>query len=97
MVPAPKLSFITNNNNPTSIGLASCSTIHFDSLKFIVDRLSRLYLSPQEWDSSAIFVGMVHSGSAILRPTLEESSDEDGTTSCAGGTRDPLKTEGAMW
>jgi hypothetical protein len=46
MVPSPKLLFITNNNNPTDIGLALGSTIHFDSLEFTADRLGHLSLSP---------------------------------------------------
>jgi hypothetical protein len=46
MVPSLKLSFIAKNNNPTSVGLALGSTIHFSSLKFIADCLSRLSLSP---------------------------------------------------
>jgi hypothetical protein len=37
MVPSWKLSFVANGNNPTSVGLALGSTIHFDSLEFNVD------------------------------------------------------------
>jgi hypothetical protein len=33
-----------------------------------------------------MFVGMVHRGLPSLHTTLEESSDEDGTTSGAGGS-----------
>jgi hypothetical protein len=81
MVPSPKLSFVANGNNPTGVSLAPGSTIHFDSLEFTADRLGRLSLSPKEWDSCAIFVGMVHIGSPSLRTTLDESSNEDGATS----------------
>jgi hypothetical protein len=63
MVLSLKLSFIANDNNPTDVGLAPASTIHFSSLGFVADRLGRLSLSPQGWDSDAIFVGMAHSGS----------------------------------
>jgi hypothetical protein len=90
MVPSPMLSFITNDNNPTSVGLAPGSTIHFGSLEFIVDHLGQISLSipppPQERDLGAMLVGMVHSGSPSLRTTLAESSDEDGATSSARGS-----------
>jgi hypothetical protein len=86
MIPSPKLSFVANINNPTGASLAPGSTIHFGSLEFTVDRLSRLSLSPQEGDSSAIFIGMVHSGTPSLHTTLEETSDEDGATSGARGS-----------
>jgi hypothetical protein len=84
MVPSLKLSFIANGNNSTSIGLTPGSTIHFGSLEFTANRLGRLCLSPQVWDSSAIFIAMVRIGSSSLRTTLEESSVEDGA---ASGTR----------
>jgi hypothetical protein len=74
MVPSPKLSFIANGKNLTGVCLDPCSTIRFGSL-------GRLSLSPQEWDSSAIFIGMVHSGSPSLHIALDESSNEDGATS----------------
>jgi hypothetical protein len=78
MVPSLKLSFVANGNHPTDVGLAPRSTIHIGSLEFTTDRLGRLSLSPQEWDSSIVFVGMVHNRSPSLHTTLEESSDEDG-------------------
>jgi hypothetical protein len=85
VVTSQKLS-IANGNNPTGVGLSSGKTIHFDCLEFTVDRLGRLSLSPYEWDSSAIFIGMVHNGSPSLHTTLKDSSDEGGTTSSAGGS-----------
>jgi hypothetical protein len=86
MVPTPKLSFIANNNNPTDVGLAPDSTIHFDSLGFIADHLGRLSLFPQERELGAIFIGMIHSGSSSMRTTLGESSNDDGATSGTGGS-----------
>jgi hypothetical protein len=94
MVRALKLSFIANNNNPTGVGLALGSTIHFTRLEFIADCLRHLSLSPQEWDSSATFVGMVYSRSPTLGTTLEESSDEDGTTSGVRGSSGSLDPRG---
>jgi hypothetical protein len=96
MVPLLKLSFIANGNNPTSIGLALGSTIHFNSLEFTADRLGCLCLSPQEGASGSIFVGMVHIGSPSLRTTLEES-DEDATASSAWGALDPPTPDVATW
>jgi hypothetical protein len=78
MIP-PKLSFITNSNNPTDVGLAPGSTIHFGSLEFIANCFGHLSL-PQLQDSDAIFVGMIRDGSPSLRTELEDSSSEDGTT-----------------
>jgi hypothetical protein len=86
MVPSPKLPFGANGNNPTSVGLALCSTIHFGSVEFIVDCLGRLSLYPQEWDSSDIFVGMAHNTSPSLCTALEDSSNEDRATSGTGGS-----------
>jgi hypothetical protein len=34
MVPSPKLSFVANGHNPTSVGLVPGSTIHFGKLEF---------------------------------------------------------------
>jgi hypothetical protein len=59
MVTSLKPSFIANGNNSTGISLAPGATICFGSLEFIVDGFDRLSLSPDERDSSAIFVGMV--------------------------------------
>jgi hypothetical protein len=86
MVLSLKLSSVDNGNHPTDIGLAPGSTIHFGSLEFTADHLGRLSLSPQEWDSSTIFIGMVHTGSPSLHTALKESSDEDGVALGAGGS-----------
>jgi hypothetical protein len=83
MVPSQKLSFVANDNNPTNIGLTLGSIIYFGSLEFTTDRMS---LSPVEGDSSAIFIGMVHSGMPSLHTTLEETSDKDDATSGTGGS-----------
>jgi hypothetical protein len=85
MVTSSKLSFIANNNNSASVGLALSETIRFDSLEFTVDHLGRLSLSPYEGDSIAIFIGMVHGRSPSLHTTLKDSSDEGGATSGTGG------------
>jgi hypothetical protein len=97
MVPSPKLSFVANSNNPIGVGLAPGSTIHFDTLEITVGRLGCLSLSPPEWDSSSIFIRMVHSGSTSLRTTLEKFSNEEGATSGTGGALDPPTPEDAMW
>jgi hypothetical protein len=97
MVYSPKLSFIANVNNTTGLGLALGETICFGSMEFTADRLGRLSLSPEEGDSSAIFVGVVHSGSPLLHIVPEDSSDESSTTSGAGGALNPLAPECATW
>jgi hypothetical protein len=97
MVPSPKLSFITNDNNPTSVDLAPGSTIHFGGLEFIADRLAHLSLSPQKRDLGAMFIGMVHNGSPSLCTTLGEFSNEDSTTSGVEGVWNPSALKGARW
>jgi hypothetical protein len=97
MVTSPKLSFIINGNNPNGVSLASSEIIHFGSLEFISDCLGRMNISPYEGDSSAIFIGMVRSGSPSLHTTLEDSSDVGGATLCVGGALDPPAPEGATW
>jgi hypothetical protein len=84
MIPSLKLSFITNDNNPTTVSLALGSTIRFSRREFTTDRLGHLSLSPQEWDSGAVFIGMVHNGSPSQCTTLEECNDEDGAASVIG-------------
>jgi hypothetical protein len=76
MVTSMKLSFIAYNNNSTSTGFTLGETIHFGSLEFTTDRLGHLNLSPKQWDSRAIFIGMVHSGSPTLHTAFKDSSDE---------------------
>jgi hypothetical protein len=96
MIP-PKLSFITNSNNPSDIGLALSSTIHFGSLEFISNCFGHLSLSTQERDSDAIFVGMICGGSPSSRTAVEEFSSEDGTTFSTGRSSRSPSPEGAMW
>jgi hypothetical protein len=69
MVTSPKLSFVANSNNPIGIGFTPGETIHFGSLVFTANRLRRLSLSPMEWDSSAIFIGIVHTRSLSSHTT----------------------------
>jgi hypothetical protein len=97
MVTSPKLSFIANGNNPTSVNLAPGETIHFGSLEFIADCFGCLSLSPDELDSGAIFVGLVHSGSLPSHITLEDSSSDGGAASGAGGRSSSHGPWGAMW
>jgi hypothetical protein len=98
MVPSQKLYFIANGNNSTGVSLApGSSNICFGSLGFTTDRLGRLSLSPQEWDSSTTFVGMVHNGSPSLHTALEESSSEDSATSGTRGSSRSPSPEDPMW
>jgi hypothetical protein len=80
MVYSPKPFFVANGNNPTSVGLALGKTIYFGNLEFTVDRFGRLSLSPKEDDSSAVFIGMLHSGSPSWHTAFEDSLDEGSTT-----------------
>jgi hypothetical protein len=78
MVYSPKLSFVVNCSNPTVVGFTLRKTICFGSLEFTADHLGHLSLSPQDGDSTTLFVGMVHIGSPSLQTALEDSSDESG-------------------
>jgi hypothetical protein len=86
MVHSPKPITVANGNNLTDVGFTLCKTIHFGSLEFIVDNFSNMSLSLEGNDSSAIFMGMVHSGLSSLHTILLESTDEDDTTSSGTGT-----------
>jgi hypothetical protein len=97
MVTSLKLSSIANGNILTSVSLSLGETICFGSPKLTTDRFGRLSLSLDEWDSSAIFVGMVHSGSPLLHIALEDSSDEGGIASGMGGSSRPPSPKGATW
>jgi hypothetical protein len=76
----------TNGEHHTNFGFALGKTIRFRILEFIPDRLSNLSLSLEGNDSSAVFVGMVHCRSLSLHAILEESINEDDTTSSRGGS-----------
>jgi hypothetical protein len=80
MVYSLKPFFVANDINPTSVGLALGETIYFGNLEFTADRFGRLSLSPKEDDSSAVFIGMLNSGSPSWHTAFEDSSDEGGTT-----------------
>jgi hypothetical protein len=86
MVYSPKLSFVANGSNLTGVGLALGKTICFYSLEFTIDHLGRLSLSPEEGDSGALFVGILHSGSPSLHTALEDSFDEGGAASGEEGS-----------
>jgi hypothetical protein len=85
MAPSPKLYFVANDNNSIDVYLAPGSTILFDSLEFTPDRIGCLTLSPLEWDSRTIFIGMAHSRSPSLHTALKVPSDEGGTALGARG------------
>jgi hypothetical protein len=64
----PKLSFVANGNNLTSIGLAPGKTTCFRSLEFIADRLGRILLSALEGYSGTIFIGWCTVGNHLYTP-----------------------------
>jgi hypothetical protein len=86
MVHSPKLSFAANGSNPIGISLAPGKTICFGRLEFTTDHLGHLSLSPQEGDSGALFVGIVHSWLPSQHTALEDSFNEGGTSSGEGGS-----------
>jgi hypothetical protein len=54
-------------------------------LEFTADHFSSLSLSLEGKESGVVFKGMVHIGSMSLHAFLEESTNEDDTTSSRGG------------
>jgi hypothetical protein len=52
-------------------------TIHFEDPEFIDDHFDNKSLSPEGIDSSAAFMGMVHSGSPSLHAILKSASKGD--------------------
>jgi hypothetical protein len=66
------------------IELTPDKAICFEDLEFIVDHLDNLCLSPEGDDFSAIVGGMARSGSPSLHAILEESPNEDDSTSSEG-------------
>jgi hypothetical protein len=86
MVYSPKLTFISNGNNLTDVGLTLGKTIRFGSLEFTADHFSNLSLYPVGNDSGAVFVGMVHSGLSFVHTMHKESSNEGDTALGRGGS-----------
>jgi hypothetical protein len=97
MVYSLKLSFIDNSSNPTGIGLTLGETICFSSLEFTADCFGRLSLSPEEGDSDALCVGMVHSGSPSLHPPSRIPPMKAVLPRAKGEALDSPAPEGATW
>jgi hypothetical protein len=85
MVHSPKLTIVKGSNHHASIGFTLGKAIRFGSSKLIADRFSNLSLSPMGNDSSTVFMGMDHNGMPSLHTILEESFEEDDTTSSERG------------
>jgi hypothetical protein len=91
MLYSPKLTFVANRNILTGVGLTLGETTCFDNLELITDRFGHLSLSPEEDDSGAVFIGMVHNESPSLRTILKECFDE---CDAASGERGSSKSPG---
>jgi hypothetical protein len=67
-----------------SVGFTLVENIRFGSLEFIADPIDSLSLSAKGNDSSAIFMGMAHSGPPSLCTILEDSTVEFNIASSGG-------------
>jgi hypothetical protein len=90
IVYSSKLSFVANGNNSIDFSLALGETICFSSLEFTADYFKRLSLSPEEDNSGAIFIGMVHSGSPSFTPLLRTPLTKVASPQVKEGAPDPL-------
>jgi hypothetical protein len=86
MVHSPKPIIVANDNNLTGMGFTLGETIYYGRLEFNADHFVDLTLSPEGNDSGTIFMGMVPSASPSQHTILEESIDEDDTTSNGMGS-----------
>jgi hypothetical protein len=86
IVRSSTLIITTNSKYPTCGGFSLGETVHFGSLKFIVDYFGSLSLSPMGSDSSTVFIGTTCNGSPSLRTIDEDSTDEFYTTSSEEGS-----------
>jgi hypothetical protein len=88
---------VTDGDHQTGVGFALGKIVRFGSLEFNVNHFGSLSLSPEGNDSCVVFVGIVHSGSPSVHTILEESADEDDTTSRGGEAPASPSLEGATW
>jgi hypothetical protein len=86
LVHSPKPTLVANGSNLAGVGFTVGETICFGSLEFITVRIGNLSLSPEENDSGAVFIGMVHSRSPSLHTIIMESFDEGDTASGGWGS-----------
>jgi hypothetical protein len=86
MVHLLKPTVTTSGSNILGIELAWGETIRSRNLEFIADRFNNLSLFPEGSDSGAVFVGMAHNESPSLHVILEDSTSEDDSISCEGGS-----------
>jgi hypothetical protein len=75
MVHSSTLAIATDGEHLMCDGFSLDETIRFGSLEFIIDCFDSVSLSPKGSDSSAIFVGRIHSRSPSLRAMIEESTN----------------------
>jgi hypothetical protein len=94
---SPKLTFIANSNNLTSVRLTSGETICFGSLELTTDRLGNLSLSPEGNDPGIVFVVMVHNGSLSLHLSSRNPPMRATLTRAEGRALVSPALEGATW
>jgi hypothetical protein len=84
MVHIPQPAIGSDDDNQFGNELSWADTVHFGNLEFVIDRFDNLSFSTEGNDLCTIFMGMAHNESPSLHAILEESTNEDDSTSSDG-------------